>query len=166
MKHSMLKTSLLGLLLLPLSLYHVQDFTAWYYPIVSDHDRKAREVIQDNEHQSSSLGEDAVIPCHPLLLNGKAFDDENFDIHSKGTLTMVEARPEASEARPIPFRVSRKRNGMLLEEHAGATLEGEYGLDVSLLLAHSYSGDQLIIYPIKKEYCKAKRVLRITSDNC
>lgn len=162
MKYIMLKIAFLGLLS-GMSLSHTRDFTDWYDFTVSGH--KFTEV-KDVEPHRNTPGKDALNTCHPLLLNGKVFDDENFDIHSRGLLTMVEGRPESSEARLIPFRVSRKRKGMLLEEHAGATLEGKYELNLSLLLAHSHPGDQLIIYPIRKEHCKAKRVLRITSDKC
>ncbi|WPP48450.1 hypothetical protein [Catalinimonas niigatensis] len=159
-----LKISLTAFLLFLMG-SHDPSFTEGYYASVSDHGKKFI-ALKDDQPQRNVSGKAAVIPCHPLLLNGKAFDDKNFDIHSQGILTLLEGSTDASESKLIPFRVSRKRNGVLLEEHAGATLEGEYEIDVSLLLAHSYPGDQLIIYPIKKEHCRAKRVLRITSENC
>ena len=160
-----LKISLTAFLVLLIA-SHIQSFTDLNYTNVCIHGNKFTEMAQDNEQRISVPDQDDVIYSNSLLLNGKAFDDENFDIHSRGLLTMVEGKPESSEARLIPFRVSRKRKGMLLEEHAGATLEGKYELNLSLLLAHSHPGDQLIIYPIRKEHCRAKRILRITSDKC
>ncbi|MDF9800271.1 hypothetical protein OKW21_005534 [Catalinimonas alkaloidigena] len=148
------------------NLAYAQEFADWYYTEQSNEEDCAQKVMQENEHQRSEPGRDAIIHCNPLLLNGNLLDYGAFNTHSRGVLTVMKGEPDSAEAQRIPFKLYLRREGKLLERaQIGFAQDSKYEIEISQVLAHSLPGDQLIIDPVKKEHWKAKRILKIL-DAC
>ncbi len=124
--------------------------------------RNAREVMQDNEFECHQIGNNTDFHANPLLLNGKILDYGNFSFNSKGVLTVVKGKPGSAEATPIPFFVSIRRDGKVLEDKKMPFLNKTlYKVSLSEIFPFSEHEDVLIIKPAREEDCKAKRILKL-----
>ncbi len=129
--------------------------------------KKAREVMQCNEFESNEAGLESNIFANPLLINGKLLDYGNFDLNSKGQLTVVKGNPETAEAMPIPFQVYIRREGKVVEDKKMLFLNKTLlRIDLSDIFSFCKNGDLLIIKPVRSEDWKAKRVLKLIGQGC
>jgi hypothetical protein len=123
---------------------------------------KSKLVMQDNELQRSKAGQDANFYCNPLVLNGQSLDYSNFTINSKGQLAVVAGDPLSAHTSKVPFYISLRRNGKIVEDRRMDFLNKPvYSIEISNVLSFSRTGDQLIITPATD--WKAKRILKIIS---
>ena len=137
------------------------------YTYKSKLDEHAEDVMQNNEFERKDIGNEAPINCNPLLLNGQVLDYGTFDLNSKGLLTVVSGKPETAEAKPIPFYVSLRRNGKVLDNKQMPFLNKElYKVNLSDIFPFSKNGDLLIIKPAKAEDWRAKRILKLIGQGC
>jgi hypothetical protein len=121
----------------------------------------AQEVTQDNELVQNAIGQDAHFVANPLQINGKSLDYDNFGVNTRGVLTLVKGNPDSKEAQLIPFYVSIRRNGNILEDKKMVFLgKALYKINLSDLIPFSRDGDVLIVNPVRVEDWKAKRILK------
>lgn len=131
-------------------------------------ERKGKLVMQDNELEpNSTAGYMSNIYVNPLLLDGKQLIYGKFDLLSKGILSVVKGNPETSDAKAIPFYVSIRRNGKIIEspkmKFKGKKL---YKIDVSEIFPFCENGDLLILKPANPEDWRAKRILKLLGYGC
>ena len=129
--------------------------------------KKAKEVMQCNEFESNEAGQASNIFANPLLINGQLLDYGNFDLNSKGLLTVVKGNPETDEAMPIPFQVYIRREGKVVEDKKMSFLNKTLlRIELSDIFSCCKNGDLLIIKPMRSEDWKAKRVLKLIGPGC
>jgi hypothetical protein len=134
-------------------------FRVWANPPRLTH---AQEVMQDNELVRHEIGQDANFHTNLLQINGKALDYNIFDMSTKGVLTVVKGDPDSKGAQPIPFYVSIRRNGKILEDKKMSFLNKTlYKINLSEIFSFSEHGDVLIVNPVRAADWKAKRLLKL-----
>jgi hypothetical protein len=122
----------------------------------------AQEVMQDNELVQQKIGQDADFYANPLLINGYSLDYDTFDANTKGILTVVKGNPDSKDAQPIPFYVSLRRNGKIVNDKKMSFLNKVlYKVNLSDIFPFSKFGDVLIVNPVRAEDWKAKRLLKL-----
>jgi hypothetical protein len=123
---------------------------------------RAKEVMQDNELERQEVGGNENFDCNPLMLNDKVLDYGTFDLQSKGVLTLVKGNLITVKATPIPFYISIRRNGKILDDKNMLFLNKPlYKINLSKIFPFSEEGDLLIINPVNSENWKAKRILKL-----
>jgi len=134
-----------------------------YLPFNLRRDKNAEAVMQDNELERDHAGQnDNYFFCNPLLLNGRTLDYRNFTLTSAGELSVIGKESGSSRSIKIPFYVSLRRNGQILELKDEDILNRVFHkIEISKILALAQPGDQLIIDPTQKEDWKAKRILKL-----
>ena len=134
---------------------------------LSASDKIANEVLQNNEFERNEGGQESVIPSNPLLLDGKKVDFSRFSLQSTGLLTVVKSIPVTGEVLPISFYVSLRRNGKLLDDKKMRfTNKPLDKIELAEIFAFAKEGDMLILTPVKKEDCMAKRILKLIFNGC
>lgn len=122
----------------------------------------AKEVAQDNELEKKEGVEAPTFGCNPLMLNGKTLDYGTFGLSSKGDLTIVKGKSEKGEDITIPFYVSIRRNGKVIENPKMPFCNKIlYKVSLSDIFPFSQPDDVLIINPARAEDWQAKRILKI-----
>jgi hypothetical protein len=72
-----------------------------------------------------------------------------------------------SVMKPIPFYVSIRRNGVIVEDNKMNFLNKQlYKVNLSDVFPFSKPGDVLIINPVNPEDWKAKRILKLLNMGC
>ncbi len=123
---------------------------------------RASLVMNDNEIRQQADGQGADFFCNPLILNGKSLDYGSFSINSQGQLAVVSGDPNAANPVNVPFYISIRRNGYLVQHGQMDFLNRKlYSVDLEEVLSFSRPGDQLLIIPAKQSDWKAKRILNI-----
>jgi hypothetical protein len=134
---------------------------------LSEKDIHAQAVMQDNEIVRNTVGQNTYFASNPLLLNGQMLDYGNFDWSSKGILTVVKGNPESKDAVAVPFFVSIRRNGKIIENKKMPFLnKAVYKINLSDIFLFCKEGDVLIVNPSKVEDWKAKRILKLLGGGC
>jgi hypothetical protein len=134
---------------------------------VRNAEQHAIDVMQNNEFERNGLGNSTNIYTNPLVLNREILDYKTFDLNSRGILTVVKGKPETAEAMPIPFYVSIRRNGIIVEDKKMSFLNKKlYKVNLSDVFPFSKHGDVLIINPVNPEDWKAKRILKLMNMGC
>jgi hypothetical protein len=134
-------------------------FKVWANPPRLTH---AQEVMQDNELVRNDIGQDANFSTNPLLINGKLLDYNTFSLGTQGILTLVRGNSASKEAQPIPFSISIRRNGKIVEDKKMSFFNKTlYKVNLSDIFSVSQHGDILIVNPVGKEDWKAKRLLKL-----
>lgn len=129
--------------------------------------KKAKDVMQCSEFESNEAGQTSNIYSNPLLVNGQLLDYGNFDLNTKGLLTVVKGNPETDEAMPIPFQVYIRRDGKVVEDKKMSFLNKTLlRIDLSDIFSFCKNGDLLIIKPARTEDWKAKRILKLIGNGC
>jgi hypothetical protein len=126
-------------------------------------------VLQDPEFSCSDKSSQNNFASNPLFLNGQAMDINKFSLESKGILSLVivKDKSETRQATPIPFYVSIRRNGKILDAQEMPFLNKEiFEINLADIFAFGKQGDMLIIVPAKAEDWKAKRILKLFSRGC
>jgi hypothetical protein len=127
----------------------------------------ALKVMQDNELEYHVVGGKENFSRNPLMLNGKSLDYGTFNMQSKGFLTLVKGNPEKTDAKPILFYISIRRNGNILEDKSMLFLnKALYKINLSKVFPFSQEGDLLIINPVEAKNWKAKRILKLIGGGC
>jgi hypothetical protein len=128
---------------------------------------RAKEVTQDNELERHEVGKNENFSSNPLMLNGKTLDYGDFNMQSKGTLTLVKGNLITINTTPISFRVSIRRNGVILNDKKMFFLNKTINkINVSEIFPFCKEGDMLIINPVNVENWKAKRILKLIWGGC
>lgn len=131
-------------------------------PFFTPRQKRARQVMHDNELVSNKIGQDANFYDNPLQINGLPLEYSDFDLTTKGILTVVKGNPNSQDAQPIPFYVSIRRNGKIITDKKMSFLNKTlYKINLSDILSFGRDGDVLIINPVKAEDWKAKRLLKL-----
>jgi len=124
------------------------------------------DVIQDNEFVKN--GEAAGnFYCNPLRLEGQPLDYLQFNIQSKGELTLIKGSPATGFTVQIPFYVYLRRNGTMVKLPGEAVSKSKYvKIEISTILQLAEPGDQVILEPANKEDWLAKRILTLRKGGC
>ena len=134
---------------------------------ITAHEKNAIEVMQDNEFDKNQAGQYVYFHTNPLVLNGKQLDYGDFDLNSRGFLTVVKGKPETPEAEPISFYVYLRRDGKIIEDKkmlfANKSLKK---INLSEIFPFAKQGDLLIIQPVGAEDWRAKRILKLIGGGC
>lgn len=125
-------------------------------------DRHAKEVRQDSEFEPSNLVAKPAFAENPLQLDGKPLDYRTFEYYTKGTLTVIKGQPNTKEAVAIPFYVSIRRNGKIIDSKkmpfANKVL---FKINMLDIFPFTQGNDMLIIRPANPEDWQAKRILKL-----
>ncbi len=145
----------------------MQNFTKLKDFYLSDADKYAKEVRQNNELERNEVGQSTNFNSNPLMLNGKQLDYSQFSLNSKGLLTVVSGNPHKNEATPIAFYVSIRRNGKeIVDKKMLFAQKILTQIKLSDIFAFAKDGDLLIIKPVRLEDWKAKRILKLMGGGC
>lgn len=127
---------------------------------------RAREVMQDNEYTITGE-EKGIFLTNPLMLDGKPLDYGEFNIGSKGELTVNKGAPASGLPIQIPFYVYLRRDGKkILAAGKEKPDPRQTKIDVSEILRLAEPGDQLVIEAVRKEDGSVKRILKLIGDGC
>ena len=127
----------------------------------------AQAVMQDNELVRNTIGQNTNFNTNPLQLSGQMLDYGNFDMGSKGVLSVVRGNPESKDAEAVPFYVSIRRNGQIIENKKMLFLnKAVYKINLSDIFPFCKEGDVLIVNPSRVEDWKAKRILKLLGGGC
>lgn len=130
-------------------------------------ERLGKLVMQDNEFEPNNSGYMSRIYANPLLLNGTTLIYGNFNLSSRGILTIVKGNPETSTAQKIPFYVLIRRNGKMVEAPTMKFKNKKlYKIEVSEIFKFCEPNDILILKPANPEDWRAKRVLKLLGAGC
>lgn len=165
MKH--LKRSFAVLMLLTLitpSRTFAQDFEfdlqAMLMPVAHP---RAMQVMQNNEYTSTGY-EKGNFYNNPLLLNGKPLLYAEFTLESKGELTVIKGAPVTGKTVQVPFYAYLRRNGIKVFIPGCAPKQTK--IEISNILRHAKTGDQLVIEAVRKEDGAVKRILKVPGGGC
>lgn len=123
---------------------------------------KAWLIQRDNELERNEAGKEEPFYCNPILIDGKPLDYNHFNLRSKGKLEVARGNPESAGKTEIPFTISLRRNGLIINPSTVPVFQEEfYSVEISELFRFAQMNDQLIIRPVKKEHYKAKRILNL-----
>lgn len=126
----------------------------------------AREVIQDNGC-TFTTNEVGIFLSNSLMLNGKPLDFGDFNLSSRGELTVTNAVTNPDEQASIPFYVYLKRNGTkVLVAGDEATDPAHTKIDISEILQHAQPGDYLVIEAVNKEESAVNSILKVLPLGC
>jgi hypothetical protein len=127
----------------------------------------SNSVMQDPEFGCRDNGSQTVFRSNPIFINGQPMDISKFNLASKGILTLVKEQGGDAGSTTIPFYVSIRRNGKIIEDKKMLFLNKEC-LDINLsdIFSFSKQGDMLIISPARQEDWKAKRILKLFAGGC
>ena len=124
-------------------------------------------VLQDPEFECRQTGREVHFDSNPLFLNGQVLDFNKFNLDTKGVLTLVKGIQGTEEAATIPFFVTIRRNGKVVEDEKMLFLNRElFQINLSDIFPFSKFGDLLIIKPARAEDWKAKRILKLFNGGC
>jgi hypothetical protein len=122
----------------------------------------AQQVMQDNEFERKTVGQDANFYANPLLVNGKPLDYDTFDMFTNGILTLVKGNPASKDAKAVPFYLSIRRKGKIITDKKMPFLnKALYRLNLSDFFPFVEFDDVLIINPVNAEDWKGKRILKL-----
>ena len=125
---------------------------------------RAREVMQDNEYTITGE-EKGVFLANPLMLDGKPLDYGEFNIGSKGELTVTKGAPISGLPTPIPFYAYLRRDGKkILVAGKEKPDTRQTKIDISEILRLAEPGDQLVIEAVRKEDGSVKRILKLLTS--
>jgi len=134
-----------------------------------DATRKAariKEVMQDNEYVSTGY-EKGIFFINPLMLNGKPLDYGDFNIQSKGELTVTKGATKTGQTTQIPFYVYLRRNGnKVLITGKERSDPKQIKIEISEILRHAEPGDHVVIEAVRKEDGPVKRILKLPGRGC
>lgn len=126
----------------------------------------AQEVRQNNEIVENTTVKSAYFSENPLRLNGEQLDFENFYLSSKGILSLVREDNKAKKGQAVPFYVTIRRNGALVQDKKMPFLNKAFiRVNLSEIFPFSQPGDVMIIHPAQEEDWKGKRILKLMSMN-
>lgn len=126
---------------------------------------RAKEVILDNEYATTG-NERGIFLSNPLVLNGKPLVYSEFNIQSKGELTVSKGKATGQTVQ-VPFYVYLRRNGnkVLIPAKERCQVE-QIKVEISEILKHAEPGDHLVIEAVRKEDGAVKRILKIVGGGC
>lgn len=134
---------------------------------LSEKQLHAQAVRQDNELVQNSPSQSTSFYENPLQLNGQVLDYGNFDLMSRGFLAIVRGNPDSKDAEAVPFYVSIRRNGKIVENKKMSFLNKAVNkINLSEVLPFCKEGDVLIVNPSKAEDWQAKRILKLLGGGC
>ena len=129
-------------------------------------EERAKEVMQDNEFASTGY-EKGIFFSNPLMLNGKPLEYSEFNLKSKGELTVSKGAAITGETVQIPFYVYLRRNGnKVLIPGKERCDSKQIKIDISEILKHAEPGDHLVIEAVKEEDGPVKRILKLLGGGC
>lgn len=119
-------------------------------------------IERDNETERNELGKDEPFYADPIIIDGKPFDYNNFNLRTTGKLSVVRGDPRSPERTKIPFEISLRRNGVIVYPSPVPLFYKQfYSIEISEVFKYAQVNDHLIIRPVKKEHYKAKRILNL-----
>jgi hypothetical protein len=119
---------------------------------------RAKEVLQDNEGYYTG---------NPLMLDGKPLDFGEFNLFSRGELTVSKAATVNGETTQIPFYVYLRRDGNnVLIPGKEIADSNQIKVEISEILSHAKPGDYLVIEAVKKEDGSVKSILKLLALGC
>jgi hypothetical protein len=128
-------------------------------------DKYGYEVMQNSEFEQP--GQLLYKPFNSLLINEKPLDYRNFSLFTEGVLSVLDSSPSSNTAKEIPFYVSIRRNGKILEDKKMLFMNKKLDkINLDEIFAFAKYGDLLIIKPVRAEHWRAKRILKLIGGGC
>ncbi len=125
---------------------------------------RAKEVMQGTGYTFTG-SEEGIFLSTSLMLNGKPLDFGEFNLSSRGELTVRNGAATTDQA--IPFYVYLKRNGNNVLITADEAADSPYTkIDIFEVLDHAQPGDYLVIEAINKEEGAVKSILKVLPPGC
>lgn len=123
----------------------------------------AKEVMQDHEY--AYTGSEKGILFSNLMVDGKPVDFGDFNLRTKGELTV--SKGAAGQNMQIPFYVYLRRDGThVLIPGKEIADSMQIKIELSEILKHAKPGDYLVIEAVKKEDGSAKSILKLLGPGC
>jgi hypothetical protein len=166
MKHLMKAYLLLMLLTVSMgSRTFAQDSVRVNFFNQAQNSDRAREVIQDNEYTSTGY-EQGNFYSNPLMLNGKPLDYFEFNLGTKGELTVIKGAAVTGKTIQVAFYAYLRREGnrVFIPGYEKSDIS-QTKLDILEILRYAKPGDHLVIEPVNKADGPAKRILKLL-DGC
>jgi hypothetical protein len=166
MKH-LIKSYILVLLLTVItgSWTFAQDSIRVDFFAQTENSDRLKEILLDNEYTSTGY-EQGNFYSNPLTLNGKPLDFFEFNLGSKGELTVIKGAAATGKTIQVPFYAYLRRDGnrVFIPGYEKPDIS-QVKLDISEILRHAKRGDHLVIEPVNKVDGPAKRILKLL-DGC
>ena len=124
---------------------------------------REKEVIQNNEYVTTGY-EKGIFISNPLMLDGKPLEYSEFNIQSKGELTVCKGTAIKGQTTQIPFYVYLRRDGNTVLISPVKT--DQIKIDLADVLKHAKPGDLLVIQAVNKEDGPVKRILKLLGGGC
>lgn len=144
-----------------------QDYFASWNPFIQmQTSARAKEVRQDNEYTSTGY-EQGNFYDNPLMLNGRPLDYGEFNLNTKGELTVSKGAAITGRTTQVPFYVYLRRNGNeVLIPGKERSDSKQTKIEISEILKHAEPGDHLVIEAVNKEDGPVKRILKLFGGGC
>jgi len=126
---------------------------------------RAKLVMQDNEYAYTGY-EEGIFFSNPLMLDGKPLDFGEFNLLSRGELTVSKGSAVTGLPTQIPFYVYLRRNGTQVLIPGQETPDSKQTIDISEILRHAKPGDYLVIEAVEKEDGPVKSILKLIGLGC
>lgn len=127
---------------------------------------RAKEVAQDNEYIRTGH-EAGIFFENPLMLDGVPLEYGEFNLRSKGELTVNKGAVITGKAMQVPFYVYLRRNGNIVPIPGKECPDPKQTkVEISEILSHAEIGDQLVIEAVRKEDGAVKRILKLLGLGC
>lgn len=127
---------------------------------------RAKQVMQDNEYTYTGF-EEGTFFSNPLMLDGKPLDVGEFNLLSRGELTVSKGAVITGQTTQIPFYVYLRRNGnKVLIPGKEISDAAQIKIDISEILHYAKPGDHLVIEAVKKEDGPVKSILKVLNLGC
>jgi len=158
----MFLTSIIGSRTFAQDQFNALDLFGFAAPLKTE---RAKEVMQDNEYTSTGY-EEGVFFCNPLMLGGKSLDYGEFNLQSKGELTVFKESVTGQKTQ-VPFYLYLRRNGnKVLFPDKERPDPKQIKIEISEILRHAEPGDLLVIEAVRREDGPVKRILKLLGGGC
>ncbi len=128
--------------------------------------QRAREVLQDNECAFTGV-EEGIFFSNSLMLDGKPLDFGDFNLLTRGELTVSKGIVTTGLLTQIPFYVYLKRNGNKVLIPGNEVVDSKQNkIDIAKILSHAQPGDSLVIEAVNKEDAAVKSILKVLGLGC
>lgn len=139
-----------------------QDSSLSLFSVIPD---RGKNIVQFNEYTITG-DETGNFFRHPLLLNGKPLNYNEFGPDLKGELTVVKGAPITGDSVQVAFYVYLRRDGNKVPIPGDGNQRIPYTkIEISRILIRAKPGDQLVIEAVNRADGNVKRILKLP-DGC
>lgn len=108
-------------------------------------------------------GPPETVNCNPLLLNGASVTMDQLGWATRGILSIVKNKLNATQNTRIPFYIYLKRDGKIMDANADAHNRPVLQYELAEILRSARAGDQIVIDPAVKTDAAGRSVITVKS---